>query len=299
MSAWKGLSPNQRGALWLLGSAAVFACMNGIIKYLGPAIPTPQVVLFRTFFGLLALVPFILANPREALAIRRPGLHLLRALLGLLAMSANFWTVAVLPLATATSLFYTKPLFMPLLAALFLGEVFRKSRGIATAAGFLGVLLMLNPDGGGDALPIAVGLSGALCVALVMIVVKKLATYEQAFAVLVWFSILSTLGIAPVAVYVWVAPSPGQLALLISLGAIGSAGQYMLIRAYQVGEASVITPVDYTQLLFAGLYGALVFGEIPTWNAYLGAGVIVAATLYITIRERFRASPRPAGGDLL
>lgn len=295
------LSPNQRGALWLLGSSAFFAAMNGVIKYLGPAIPTPEAVLFRTFFGFVALSPFILADPWRSLYIRRPGLHLLRAGLGLAAMSANFWTVAVMPLATATTLFFTKPLFMPFLAALFLGETFRKNRLLAALAGFSGVLIMLGPPGGVDLLPVSVGLGGALCVALVMVVVKKLATSEEAMAVLVWFTMLSTLGILPVAIWVWVPPSGWQWVLLILLGGLGSMGQYMMIRAYQLGETSAITPVDYTQLIFASLFGFVVFGELPGWRSWAGIAVIMAATLYISLADRNRSSAAPRLGpdDLL
>ncbi|CAA6605241.1 conserved membrane hypothetical protein [Rhodospirillaceae bacterium LM-1] len=294
------LSPNQQGALWLLGASLAFAAMNGVIKLLGSDIPTSQLVLFRCFFGLVALSPFILANPRQALFVSRPWLHVLRALLGVAAMSANFWCVATLPLATATSLFFTKPLFMPILAALFLGEGFRMGRGLATLAGFLGVLAMLDPqEGGADPLSLGIGLAGAFCVALVMIVIKKLTLSEQPLAVLVWFTLLSTLGVAPFAALVWVTPNLAQLGLLVSLGFIGSLGQYLLIRAYRVGEASAITPVDYTQLLFAALIGALFFAELPGWQVWLGTFIIVASTLYITWHERQTAPSRPLPGDLL
>jgi drug/metabolite transporter (DMT)-like permease len=293
------LSPNLQGAFWLLGSSAVFAAMNGVIKYLGPSIPTAEVVLFRTFFGLIALSPFILANPSQALQITKPWLHGLRALLGVAAMSANFWTIAVLPLATATSLFFTKPLFMPLLAALLLGEAFKLRRGIVTAVGFLGVLVMLDPQGGVDIWPVSVGLAGALCVALVMIVIKKLTATEQALAVLVWFTILSTLGVAPIAWLVWVWPTPAQWVALVSLGAIGSLGQYLLIRAYRVGEASAITPVDYTQLVFAGVMGMAFFDEWPSLQSWVGIGIIIGSTLYLTWNEKRPAPSRTLPGDLL
>lgn len=295
------LSPNQRGALWLLGSSAVFASMNGVLKFLGPAIPTPEAVLFRTLFGFVALSPFILAHPRRSLYIRRPWLHLLRACLGLAAMSANFWTVAVMPLAAATSLFFTKPLFMPFLAVLFLGETFRKNRLFAALAGFSGVLIMLGPPDGVELLPVSVGLAGAFCVALVMVVVKKLATSEEAMAVLVWFTIFSSLGILPVAIWVWVPPSGTQWLFLIGLGALGSMGQYMMIRAYQLGETSAITPVDYTQLIFASLFGFVFFGELPGWRSWAGIAVIMAATLYISLADRKgpSAASRLGPDDLL
>ncbi|TAN47806.1 MAG: DMT family transporter, partial [Rhodospirillales bacterium] len=292
MTGFSSLTPNQRGALWLLATSAVFALMNSVIKLLGPDIPTSQVVLFRTFFGLIALSPFILSDPKAAFAITRPWMHLLRAVLGLLAMSANFWTVAMLPLATATSLFFTKPLFMPILAAVFLKEAFHWPRGLATMVGFLGVLVMLDPRGQVEPLPVAVGLAGALCVAVIMIVIKKLTATERPLAVLVWFSILSTIGILPVAAWVWVTPSLDQLLLLIALGGLGSWGQYMMIRAYRVGEAAAITPIDYTQLLFAGFLGFFVFGELPGLQTLLGILLIVAATLYISVWES-RGKPLP------
>jgi drug/metabolite transporter (DMT)-like permease len=296
------LTPNQRGALWLLASSLVFATMNSVIKTLGGEIPLTQVMLFRCFFGLMALLPFILHDPRGTLAISRPWLHGLRALLGMGGMTANFWTVTVMPLATATTLFFTKALFMILLAALFLGERIRWRRSLATAAGFMGVLIMLDPQGGAAPLPVAGGLAGGACVALVMVVIKKLAAFERPMAVLVWFSLLSTLMCAPLAYYVWVPPNAHQFGLLVSLGAIGSLGQYLMIRAYRVGEATAVTPMDYGQLVFAGLFGLIFFDELLSLRALLGASVVVAATLYITVREarlKGQAESRPEGGNLL
>jgi drug/metabolite transporter (DMT)-like permease len=288
--------------LWLLASSLVFAGMNSVIKLLGPAIPTPQIMLFRCFFGLLALLPFILHDPKGTLRVTRPWLHGLRAFFGLCAMLANFWTVTVLPLAAATTLLFTKALFLIVLAALFLGERIRWRRSLATLAGFLGVLVMLDPQGGLEPLPVAAGLLGGACIALVMVTIKKLAAVERPMAVLVWFSILSTLLTAPLAAYVWVTPSLEQLGLLISLGATGSLGQYLMIRAYRVGEATAVAPVDYGQLLMAGLVGWAFFGELPSLRTLAGGLIVVAATLYIALREarlKGQAESRPEGGNLL
>jgi drug/metabolite transporter (DMT)-like permease len=180
---------------------------------------------------------------------------------------------------------------MPFLAALFLGEGLSRGRIGATIAGFLGVLIMLDPESGVGAFPVAVGLAGAFCVALVMIVIKKLTRTEQALAVLAWFTILSSMGVAPIAAAVWVWPQPSQWLALISLGLTGSVGQYLMIRAYRVGEASAITPVDYTQLVFACLFGVFLFDELPGLRSLAGMAVIAASTLYITWQERGKSGP--------
>lgn len=278
------MSGNVRGALWLLLAAGFFAAMHGLIKALGAGLHPFEIVFFRSLFGLLALLPFVAGTGREAVAMRRPALHLLRAALGLGSMAAGFSALTLLPLASAVSFQFTKPLFMMILAALFLGEPLRGRRSLATAAGFAGVLIMLRPGEGGWQWASLLALAGALLMALVMTTVKKMTETERPLAIVFWFSMLATLGALAPALWVWRTPGWAELGLLALMGTAGTLAQYCTVRAYRVGEASVVTPMDYAQMPFAVLIGWLAFAELPDGWTLAGAAVIAVSSLYVVRR---------------
>ncbi len=285
VAAWEGLSGNVRGALWLLMSATCFAGMNGLIKALGADYHPLQIVFFRSLFGLLAMLPFVIRAGRAGIVMNRPWMHLLRAALGLASMFAIFTALTKLPLATAVSFFFAKPLFMIVLAALFLGEAVRWRRSVATAVGFCGVLVMLRPGAGGlDPWSLLAVLS-ALLVALVMVVVKRMTASERPLGMVFWFTALTTVGALGPALWVWRTPDAAGFALMALMGVVGNLGQYFAVRAYRAGEATAVTPMDYAQLPFAALIGWYAFGELPDAWTLAGAAVIAGASLYIVRRE--------------
>ncbi|HEX2115527.1 MAG TPA: DMT family transporter, partial [Alphaproteobacteria bacterium] len=143
------LPDNARGALWMLGAVTAFAMMDALIKWVGQTLDPFQIALFRCLFGGLFVLPFALRHGPAAIRTRRWGGHLGRALIGYTAMTLGFYAVTHLPLADATALSFTRPLFMILLAVLFLNEQVRWRRWSATGVGFLGVLVMARPGEGG------------------------------------------------------------------------------------------------------------------------------------------------------
>lgn len=296
---WLSLSPNVRGSLWVFASSFLFSGMVGIIKYLGQELPPYEIVFFRCFFGVLVLIPFVATGSgRGAFVTDRPKLHLLRASLALLFMVTNFYAVTKLPLAAGVSISFTRPLFMIVLAALFLGERVRWRRSLATVVGFLGVLAMFRPDAGIEPFPAALALFSALVISVLLVVLKKLSATEKPLTSILYFSLLSAIGSAPLAAMVWVTPNLTQIGFLAVMALTATAGQYFAFRGYRIGEATVLAPVDYTQLLFASLIGYWVFTEIPSLWTFFGAGIIMASTLYITYREaRLGVTPqKPAAG---
>jgi drug/metabolite transporter (DMT)-like permease len=288
--ALANLSPNSQGAIWIFGSAVVFSAMNVGIKIVGGNIPSVEIAFFRCLFGLIVLLPFLPYMGRNVLSTERFGLHLLRAALGLFAMSANFYAVTQMELAPAVAITFTSPLFMIVLAMFYLGERPGLSRILATCAGFAGTVVMLEPGSGEPSLPAIAALIGALAVAFVLVVVKKLAATERPMTALIYFSIFSTLASAPPAIYFWVRPNAKEFVTLAAIGVLGSMGQYCLIKGYRLGEATVVTPVSYVQLVLVGLAGFLFFGERPSLMAWAGTAIIVLSTLYITLEGRKKSS---------
>ena len=280
------LSANQRGALWLLLSAATFAAMSGFSKYLGgTGIHAFQIAFFRSLFGLLTLLPFILGKNGAPLSTGRPFLYFFRCAIGITSLMANFYSMTALPLAMAAALSFTRPLFLVVLAILFLGETMGWRRGLATLTGFGGVIVLVHP-GTALAQNSSISMDGAasavyaaFSMAVVLLMVKKLSKTEHPVTLLFWFSLASVLGTAGPAALVWHDPNPLQWSELVAVGVLGSLAQYAIFRAYQIGEASVVGPVDNSQMIWAGLIGSLFFGEIPDGFTAVGVLIIVISTL--------------------
>jgi drug/metabolite transporter (DMT)-like permease len=280
------LTANQRGALWLLLSAATLAAMSGFSKNLGSTgIHAFQIAFFRSVFGLLALLPFMVGKNRAPLSTGKPFLYVVRCGIGITSLTANFYSMTALPLATAAALSFTRPLFLVVLAILFLGETVGWRRGLATMTGFGGVIVLLHP-GAGPAQNVSIPLDGAVAavyaafsMAVVLLLVKRLSKTEHPVTLLFWFTLASAAGTAGPAALVWHDPFQIQWAKLVAVGLLGSLAQYAIFRAYQLGEASVVGPVDNSQMIWAGLIGSLFFGEIPDGFTAAGVLIILASTV--------------------
>ena len=288
------LPDNTRGALWIILGCVMFSAMTTVVKLLGGSFDSFQLAFFRALFGLFAVMPFFFRFGLGVVRTRRLGLQLIRAVCCACAMLCGFYAITHLPLADAVSISYARALFIIPLAVLFLGEVVRLRRWTATAVGFVGVIIMLRP--GGEIEPATlVAVLGAFLVATVTIMIKKLSTTESPESMLFYFGAVSSVVALGPALLVWRTPTLAELSFLMAIGALGAAGQYCIIRAYRIGEATALLPFDYTRLLFAGAIGFLLFAEIPDNWTVTGAIIVVAATLYIGIREaRLGRKVRPS-----
>ncbi|WP_416898237.1 MAG: DMT family transporter [Minwuia sp.] len=278
------LPPNVQGALWLLGAGVFLSAMGVFIKLASQELHPFQVAFFRAFFGFLIIAPFALKGGISAVKTKHPFMHLCRGLIGGGVLLAMFYSVAHLPLADVTALSFTKPLFLIPLAVLFLGEKVRLRRTIATLVGFTGVIVMLRP--GGETDPIAfVALGAAAMVAVITIFIKVLSKYDKPNTLVFWSSLILSLVVLGPALLHWRWPSLEVFLLMVALATVGTIGQSMLIRGYAVGEATAVTPFDYSRLIYAGVFGFLMFGEVPDIWTIAGALIIVASTIYIARRE--------------
>lgn len=278
------LAPNLRGAIWVVLAAALFVVMGTLTKLLADRFESAQMGFFRVLFGLLAVLPFVARMGPRQLATGRLWLHLVRGLGGGMAVLCGFYAVMHLSFADAVAISYARMLFVIPLAVLFLGETVRVRRWTATAVGLVGVLIMLRPHGEVE-LATWVALLGALLVAGVSIMVKRLAETERPETLLFYFGVTSTLVTLLPALAVWRQPTAWELVLLLAIGGSGAAAQYCMIQGYKSGEATAVIPFDYARLIFAAAVGIVLFAEYPDVWTIVGAAVIVAATLYIALRE--------------
>ncbi len=284
---------NIKGAIWMIGSALVFSGVSVLIKKMGQTIPAPEMVFFRCFFGLSIIIPFIIRYGFKVYKTARPDLHLVRVCCAAVGMNAGFYAMTHMELATAVSLGYTRPLFMIMLAVMFLGEVVRWRRGLATLLGFIGVLIMLRPTEVPVELPAVAALVSALAVAGAMSVVRQQAAVDGPATIMAWFATGTAIITAVPAYFVWQMPTSDQWVFLIAIGVMASVGQYMMIKAFTYGEATVMNPIDYLQILLAALFGFWLFGEVPSIWTGVGAIVIIASTMYILLREARLQKPPP------
>jgi drug/metabolite transporter (DMT)-like permease len=278
------LPDNVQGALWMLVGAFLFSLMGLGIKFVGEEMDSFQIGFLRALFGLIAVMPFVLKKGISSVRTKVFKLHLGRSLVGITGMLCVFYAITNMPLADAIAITFTRPLFLILLAVIFLGEVVRWRRWMATLVGFAGVIVMVqaNADLG---IVTGVALFGAFMIALVSVFLKKLSATEAPTTIMFYFGVIGTLVAAIPASQVWVTPSLEMLGVLAVAATVGSAGNYCIIKAFSHGEATAVAPFDYTRLIFAGIFGYLAFGEIPTSNMIIGAGIIVASSLYIVHRE--------------
>ena len=285
----RGLTPNVRGALWMLGSAVGFAGMTVLIKYLGDDYPPALQTFYRQAAGFVVLLPIILRHRGAAYATTRPGLLLFRSGAGTIGMMLSFYAFQEMPLADANALSFTRNLWLVPLAAFVVREQVGGLRIGAAVVGFIGVMVMIRPGAGGEfalGLPALAMLAASFLFALTITGMKVMTRDHSPTVLLVWGATLGLVLAIPGAFLTWRWPEPVDLGLLCLMGVMGTITQACYIKGMQLGDAAAMAPIDYTRLIFSAAAGFFLFSEIPTIWTLIGAAIVVASTLFITIREQ-------------
>jgi drug/metabolite transporter (DMT)-like permease len=248
----------------------------------------PELVFYRSLFSLPVVLFWVLK--RESLAALRPNnplAHLWRSTLGLLSMALAFEALILLPLAEATAINFTVPIFATILSFLILKEDVRMHRWAAVVIGFLGVLVVARPGGSLPIVGLAVALAAAVGSASVTVTLRHLQRSENIVAIVFWFAVAGI--VAGGAMMPFFGSAHGARAMLIvALGGIfGGIGQ-LLMTASLRAPVSVVTPFDYLQIVAATAYGWLLFSDVPTINTVMGAALIAASGIYTAWREHRR-----------
>jgi drug/metabolite transporter (DMT)-like permease len=282
---WSDLAPNTRGALLMTLSGLTYSFVAAAVKELSHGMSGFEITFFRALIGFVGLFPFLAAAGRSGFRTRHVGKHIWRGILGSISALCAYLGIGKLALANYTALSFTKPLFAVVLAVLIIGEQVRWRRWVATVVGFLGVIVMIRP--GSDAFSVwsFLALGDAFAIALLITIVKRLPESETELVMMFYYGLVATAVAAPMAIWVWRWPTGFEWLLLTCVGLIGALSQYLWILAFRAGEASAVAPFDYLRLLFAGLIGLALFGEMPDAWTIGGAAVIVASTVYIARRE--------------
>ncbi len=250
-------------------------------------IATPEIMFWRQAFAIPVVVIFVAATAGFAsLKTDKPGLHASRSVMGLLAMAFTFSSYILLPLAEATTIGFTVPIFATLLSALVLRERTGWHRWGAVIAGFAGVLIVIQPGSGHiPALGVVVGLSSAFMIGCNSLLIRQMGKTEAAATTVFYFSILSVILLSPL--LLWYGKDHDQTGwlLLAAVGVLGGVGQIALTASLRWAPVSVVVSMDYIALLWSTLAGWIVWDHVPSTATWLGAPIIVASGLYIAWRE--------------
>ena len=277
--------------------------MGALIKATAGAVPTGEVVFFRSLFAVPIMIGYLayVGELRDGIRSTRPFGHMWRGMIGTTSMALMFLSLTLLPLPEVTALQYATPIFITILAALMLGERIRLFRMTAVSMGLVGVVIVLWPrlgavgeDAGAETLGALFMIGSALAAALAQVQVRNLVATERPATVALYFSLSSTFFGLCTLPFGWVWPEPWVIALLITCGLIGGVGQLCLSSSYRFAPASTIAPFDYASIFFATAIGMMFFGEVPTGHTIVGAAIVIAAGILIIWRERQLGKDRAA-----
>ena len=285
---WTRLPGNFRGILWLSLGAFLFSVVDVFVKSLGGRFHPIEISFFRYSCGLIFLMPVFFCMGIANLKTERLPLHLLRMGLAFVAQLGIFITVIHLPLADATAFMFSKPLFTTVVAVFMLREVVSGRRWGATVVGFIGVLVLVRP--GAEAInPIAlVAVASAMTFAVANVLIRKMSVTEPTGRILFYYHIGGVILFGGPAAYVWTMPIGLEWLLLISIGGLTTIGIFCFMRAFTVGEANAVGPAENLRLIYATVFGFVLFSEIPSVWTVVGAAIIVASTVYIARVEAQR-----------
>lgn len=276
------------GALLIIASELMFATMGASIKAISTGLPEEMTVFLRNFFGLLIVTPMLLRSGTIQLKTSVFHLHMVRALIGLSAMYCFFFVLARIPLAEGVLLKMTAPIFIPLIAWLWLGERVPQLVLFAVPVGFAGVILVLKPGSDFSWLAL-VGLLGGLLAGVAKVTLRRLGRTEPTLRIVFYFALLATLVSAVPLTWGWQMPTVREWGLLLLMGAVGTAGQLLLTRGYAIAEPARIGPFTYFSVVFASAYGYLFWGELlDAW--FLAGAVLIALAGVLAIRGKEAAS---------
>ncbi len=275
-----GVRPDPRtGILLTLVGLLVFSGLNGVVKAQTEYFPVVQIMFFRNAFALLPLALFIgLTMPWRSVRTDRMGLHLLHALLVSGAIGLIFLGYNTLPLADATAINFAAPLVVSVLSLPLLKEPVGRLKWAAVVIGFIGVLIMVRPGGEVIREGAIYAFSGTVMGACGLLLARRLSQFDATITIVFLFMAISSLMTVPLLPFVWVTPSPLQLAGLVAMGVASGIAQYMTTRALFHAAAATIAPLGYTKMIWALLIGYFAFGDWPAPVVLGGAGLVLFST---------------------
>jgi drug/metabolite transporter (DMT)-like permease len=279
-------SPKFIGATFMLLWALTFSTAMAFAKTLSPEVDSVIVLFMRYFFGLVFFTPFIIKVGMQGFATSRPFLHLIRVLSLGSAVACTYFAYRNLPLALATSIGMTGPLFTTLLAIFILNDRVRPIKWALILLGYMGVIVAVRPHEMAISIGVWASLLANIFAACSNICVKILTRTERTFTLMLYANTATTFIAGLVAILVWKTPSFSDLMSLIAVGGFGVLSQYCNVTAFRYANPSFLAPFEYTRICFAIPVGYIFFDETPNVWVIVGSLIIIAATYGLTRVEQ-------------
>ncbi len=274
----------------MITAMMVLPFLDVIAKYLGrQGVPVMQIVWARLFFGAVMTLPFALklAGVR-GLVPNMPAMHVVRASLMIAATGFFFAALHYLSIADTLAIFFVQPLIVTMLSPVVLGEKVGIRRWLAVIVGFVGTLIIIRP-GLQELNPgVVLALGAGASLAIYLLLTRKIAGSAPAMVTTFYTSLVGAVIMSVIVLFVWQPPTAAQWGFFILLSAIANGGHYLIIRAYDHAEASLLAPLAYTEMIMATVAGWYFFGDFPDVWTFVGVGILIVCAIYISWRERVR-----------
>jgi drug/metabolite transporter (DMT)-like permease len=278
------------GVLLMLAAMAILPFLDVTAKFLGQmGVPVLQIVWARLVFGMIMTSPFVIRELGvRALAPDLPFMHTLRAMFLIGATAFFFMGLKYLPIADCLAIFFVQPLIVTMLSPVMLGEKVGVRRWTAVAIGFIGTLIIIRPGFQEFNPGVVLALLAGLSLAIYMLLTRKISGRTSAVATTFYTNLIGAMIMTAVVPFVWEAPTAGQWGLFVLMAFIANFGHYLIVRAYDHAEASLLAPLSYTEMIMAVAAGWWFFGDFPDMWTFVGVGILIGCALYISWRERVR-----------
>lgn len=274
----------------MLLAMSILPFLDVVAKFLGQqGVPILQIVWARLFFGTFLTLPFALklVGPK-GLVPNMPVMHTARALFLISATGFFFWGLSYMPIADTLSIFFVQPLIVTMLSPVVLGEKVGIRRWLAVLIGFMGTLVIIRP-GFQELNPgVFMALAAGTSLAIYMLLTRKVSGSAPAMVTTFYTSLIGAIIMSVAVLFVWQPVTPEQWGLFVLLAFIANGGHYLIVKAYDYGEASLLAPLAYTEMIMAVAAGWYFFGDFPDVWTFVGVGILIACAIYISIRERAR-----------
>lgn len=281
---------NERlGILLMIITTIVFASQDGLSKYLATEYNVYMVVMIRYWFFAAFVISM---SSRRTGGIKRvaktksPILQIFRSVILVAEMCITILAFTLLGLAETHAIFASYPLIIAMLSGPILGEYVGWRRWLAICVGFIGILIILNPGNGIFSPYALVPLAGAILFALYGLLTRYVGQYDNSSTSFFWTGVVGSIAMTVIGLNFWDPVSRSDWSIMLLLSASGVVGHYLLIKCYEVAEASAVQPFAYLQLIWASMIGIIIFEEQITTNVLIGACIIVGAGLFTLWRER-------------
>ena len=279
-----------RAAGFMVLGGVALAIMQASVKLISINLHPFIITLYRTGLVAIVLLPVLALRGGTVFKTSSVKLQVLRGTIGGLGMLCGFTGLSLVPLAEATALLFTMPIFSTLLSIFFLAEKVGWKRWSAILSGFAGIVIIARPEASFN-IGYLFLVAAAFAWSISILIAKKLTERDTIISITFW----QAMGCLPLAffasLFVWDVPSWSQISYLLAIAAAGTLGHALVYSAIKIGAISFILPLDYIRIIWSAALGFLLFGHLPTSNLYFGSFLIIAATSFLTFRESRRPSP--------